>query len=776
MSWPLASHFSAMLQSPRVAFRDPQLQRASIEKNEQNQPRPWAGQFAVVYKGIHADTQTPFAVRVFTTESPERHERYDAISAYLKDVNPSCLVHFGYYDRSIRSAGDGKWYPLILMDWVQGDTLFHWVRARALEGNGPALAALAERWVEAVNELAQARIAHGDLQHANIMVTPAGQIKFVDYDGMCVPALVGRRNLEVGVVPYQHPDRNEHTLLSLELDRFSSLMIYTALRALAVAPGLWQTYVEQSGYDKLLFRRDDFQNPGESALYRDLVGLDNAELTELVQQLFGLWQARMEQVPPLGQLVGAYRRIEQYLHEHRWEAAVELLNRRGHFRDAPPHLQPLIREAYENVCRNEAWLKFAQIPGEASEPVDRQLVQAWNESLFAGFAPAERERMRVAEARRRVRLIDRLCHLAQQIGGKVMLAGEKGLVAAATELPQGYKFSLRERVERARRCVTVYTRLERVLADPSSEAAIVAAWRSVVEARAEPLVSMDWGVRIALAEERAPVMRSLAEIPRDLPPAERDARLLALWREDLLADCREADRWRPYYQRALARKQTLPLVEAAVQRGDEVALVELASRQCLQGYPLPEPWTAAIETAKAHAAEAEKLLAALADGGGEAVRAMFQVAQIRGQAAKFAPYETQLAEAVRAELAANPHLGMQPPAEGPAVAAVDEPEGHQRVRWTWPDARWADRCLLAVLPEAPSDETDAENAPAHWRATLEQAAADGQLVPVERGWEGGHVVVWAVVDLGGTKITSRPLLLGQIEQRHRWSWKGLRRS
>ena len=42
----------------------------------------------------------------------------------------------------------------------------------------------------------------------------AARSKLVDYDGMCVPALVGRRNLEVGVEPYQHPQRNESTRLS----------------------------------------------------------------------------------------------------------------------------------------------------------------------------------------------------------------------------------------------------------------------------------------------------------------------------------------------------------------------------------------------------------------------------------------------------------------------------------------------------------------------------------------------------------------------------------
>jgi hypothetical protein len=34
------------------------------------------------------------------------------------------------------------------------------------------------------------------------------------------------------------------------LGNFPSLLIYTALRALAVAPQLWGKYVEATGYDK----------------------------------------------------------------------------------------------------------------------------------------------------------------------------------------------------------------------------------------------------------------------------------------------------------------------------------------------------------------------------------------------------------------------------------------------------------------------------------------------------------------------------------------------
>ncbi len=127
-------------------------------------------------------------------------------------------------------------------------------------------------------------VAHGDLQHANVMVTPAWQIKLVDYDGMCVPPLVGRRNLEVGVEPYQHRERGAGTLLSLDLDNFSALVIYVALRALAIQPALWPKYVEQLGYDKLLFRREDFQAPAQSPLYYDLMQLGNSDLRGLSRE------------------------------------------------------------------------------------------------------------------------------------------------------------------------------------------------------------------------------------------------------------------------------------------------------------------------------------------------------------------------------------------------------------------------------------------------------------------------------------------------------------
>ena len=101
----------------------------------------------MVYKGIDPEGKPALAVRVFTTEIARAARTLRPDPRYLKARRLKCLVDFEYRDRSIRSAGDGKWYPVILMEWVEGETLFHWVRGRApgrrlreLAKRGPALA------------------------------------------------------------------------------------------------------------------------------------------------------------------------------------------------------------------------------------------------------------------------------------------------------------------------------------------------------------------------------------------------------------------------------------------------------------------------------------------------------------------------------------------------------------------------------------------------------------------------------------------------------------
>ncbi len=776
MSWPLASHFSAMLQNPRVAFRDPQLKHCRVEKDRCNQPRPWSGAFAVVYKGIPSGAGDPFAVRVFTTESPERRERYGLISAYLKTRRLGCLVDFEYRDESIRSAGDGKWYPLIIMDWVEGETLFHWVGARCREGDGEALSQAAARWVELVRELDDARIAHGDLQDANVMVTTGGQLKLVDYDCMCVPALVGRRNLEVGVEPYQHPHRNETTHLSLDLDNFSALVIHVALRALAVDTRLWTKYVEQPAHDKLLFRAEDFWAPQASPLYHDLRSSPAQDVRDLAERLFSLVQVPMDQVPSLTQLTNSYAQVEELLQTQQWEAAVQLLNRRGQFRDAPEHIKPLIHQAYEYVCRRDAWVAFEKLPRRASELNDRKLVNAWNEVLFAGFEPAERERPRVTAARQRVTVLDRLHHLVQRSSRETTLVEERAVAAAAQHLPSGYDYSLRPRVKKARQRVKATRRLERALRKSAGEAAVVAAWRKVVEAQCERFVRPEERPRIELAERRWTLVEALQRIPQDLPPDQLDRRLLDLWNEELAQGCEEAETWRPAYEWAVYRRQLLGRIEQALSARDDAAVIELVEDSALENYALPAAWTMAIQTARDRVAKTESLLSALEDGDRSSFLTLFDARLIRKSPDRFRKHEALLSEWTRSEVLPLEGLGLGPALGRASLFCVDKGEGTYRVRWTWPQQRFTDECILAICAAEPDPDADPRDLDVFYRLPVDrrnwESGGGSRLIHVKREWMDGLVVVWALVDLGFRLLASRPLVLGRLDEAPKQAGRG----
>ena len=162
-SWPLISDFARMLQNPQVAFRAPDLKSCSVEMNQLGQPKARSGNFATVYRGYRRDG-SEFAIRIFNRRQDERLEHYRTISEYLEQRALSSIVKFDYDDRGLRSASDGKLYPLLIMEWVPGITLFEWTRDRCREGYAEALKIAAEVWLHVVRELAHHQLVHGDLQ------------------------------------------------------------------------------------------------------------------------------------------------------------------------------------------------------------------------------------------------------------------------------------------------------------------------------------------------------------------------------------------------------------------------------------------------------------------------------------------------------------------------------------------------------------------------------------------------------------------------------------
>ena len=170
--------------------------------NRRGMPLVYSGAFACVYSVEAAGRK--FAVRCFTREVKDQQSRYNQLSEYLINVLPPSLVHFEFVEQGINLRGD--WYPIVLMEWVEGEPLNSYVSSNL--GQPDELRRVAAQWRGGpAASLRGLRIAHNDLQHGNVMVQGDGRIRLVDYDGIFLPQFQGEHSPEVGHKNYQHPQR-----------------------------------------------------------------------------------------------------------------------------------------------------------------------------------------------------------------------------------------------------------------------------------------------------------------------------------------------------------------------------------------------------------------------------------------------------------------------------------------------------------------------------------------------------------------------------------------
>ncbi|QSQ19523.1 hypothetical protein JY651_29920 [Pyxidicoccus parkwayensis] len=295
MKLPSDSDYQAALQHPRQAFADPELRAGVPEVMGSGAlaglPRPRAGNFATVYKLRCGERD--FAVRCFTRPiQQDQAVRYAEVIRHLSMNWMSSSVEVAFLSRGIQVQG--HWFPIVKMEWVQGESLAAHVDKH--HASPKALFDLAAAWLQLLEDLRRARVAHGDLQHGNVVVTPEG-LRLVDYDGMFVPALAGRTSHERGHANYQHPDRTPD-FFDERMDSFSAWVVWASLVALAHEPSLWKRF--HGGDDCLLFRKKDFVERERSALFKALLASPHAPVRAVASFMLGtLLPSSPRSVPPL---------------------------------------------------------------------------------------------------------------------------------------------------------------------------------------------------------------------------------------------------------------------------------------------------------------------------------------------------------------------------------------------------------------------------------------------------------------------------------------------
>ncbi len=298
MPLPRGDEYLAAVQHPKTAFSDAELKARTPETDQFGIPRPYAGGFTTTFHLYNHSQQ--WAARCFTRAIPDLQTRYQAISRFFQKCPDNHFVKTICLSQGIRVGN--QWHPIIKMEWLNGETLNSYIAKNISNLN--RISNLIPEFIGLVRRLQQLGVAHGDLQHGNILVK-SGKLYLIDYDGMFLPELSGFKANEIGHVNYQHPERNEN-YYNASLDRFASIVIYLGLQATALSPKLWSIY---DNSENILFRTEDFVKVEISVLLKELVSIP--QLSQLVARFRGVCRLDFNKIPTLDQFItGKFSYIE----------------------------------------------------------------------------------------------------------------------------------------------------------------------------------------------------------------------------------------------------------------------------------------------------------------------------------------------------------------------------------------------------------------------------------------------------------------------------------
>lgn len=239
-------------------------------------PVKYAGGFCIVFP--YNVVGRKYAVRCWHAFLDGAKERTKLISESLHRLSLPYFVGFEYVDEGIVTPSGVQ--PIVVMDWVNAQPLKTYIEENLFDAE--KLKHLADEFLKMTNVLHDNNIAHGDLQHGNIMVKPDGSIVLVDYDSMYVPELAGKSDEISGLPGYQHPARWDNKLLTPKADYFSEMVIYTSIIGLSELPQLWAD-LKISDTDTLLFSAEDIKSRGTSTIFDVLETLDHCSC--LIEQI-----------------------------------------------------------------------------------------------------------------------------------------------------------------------------------------------------------------------------------------------------------------------------------------------------------------------------------------------------------------------------------------------------------------------------------------------------------------------------------------------------------
>lgn len=264
---PTIPSIRTSVENKDVLVLDDHAKNGTFERDARGRLVAYAGGFSVVFPYKTANGEK-WAFRCWHSDIKNSKKRYETISDAIKKSHLSFLCEFQYIDKGINV--EGNIYPTTRMRWIDGITIKDYIcQNRNSKG---LLIALADNFLKMTQALHAQSLAHGDLQHGNILVDNNHQLYLVDYDSFYCPQLKGEADTVTGLADYQHPARISNKSVSEKLDYFSELIIYLSILAIAEDPSLVDKY-KVADADRLLFAKEDFADIKNAPIFKDIYSL-----------------------------------------------------------------------------------------------------------------------------------------------------------------------------------------------------------------------------------------------------------------------------------------------------------------------------------------------------------------------------------------------------------------------------------------------------------------------------------------------------------------------
>ena len=267
MQYPLISEYLAAIQDAHDNLD--KLNHLVPVLDKHGEPYRSSGAFAVVFKMKDEQTGKCYALKCFTEEQEGRAEAYRQIAEELEFVDSPYITSVKYLEKElfVDSNCEDDEFPVLLMDWIEGKTMETYIAENYTDSYEMSM--LCYRFCKMAAWLRSQSFAHGDIKPDNIIVRPDGTLTLVDYDGMFVPAMKGKKSPTIGTKDFSHPLRTIDDF-DETIDDFALASIALSLKAISLDSSLLQSY---GASDRLLFSATDYLDLSKSKIFAALQGL-----------------------------------------------------------------------------------------------------------------------------------------------------------------------------------------------------------------------------------------------------------------------------------------------------------------------------------------------------------------------------------------------------------------------------------------------------------------------------------------------------------------------